>query len=46
MELCEMVGRIFPDVEFHFVFPGPFAALGNNAFGKIGKEDGVNGNRE
>lgn len=44
MELCEVIGRVFPDVEFHIVFPGPFAALGNNAFGEIGIEYRVNGN--
>ena len=46
MKLCEVVGRVLPDVQFHFVFPGPFAALGDNAFGKIGIKDRVYCNRE
>ena len=46
MKLSEVVGRVFPDVQIHFVFPGPFAALGDDAFGKIGIEDRMNGNCE
>ncbi len=46
MELREVVGRVFPDIQFHLVFPGPFAALGDDAFGQVSIKDRVNSNGE